>query len=93
MNIIGEGDGEETPDLAKLILLAIITFGIYSLVFYYKLGNRMYNNGARYNVPISENGTTILLWMIPGSWLFGIGPFVAWYKMIHNMNKLAEAYN
>ena len=93
MNIIGDGDGEETADLAKLILLSIVTCGIYSWIFYYKLGNRMYNNGSRYNVTINENGTTILLWMILGSWLCGIGFYVAWYILINNMNKLAEAYN
>lgn len=92
MNTIGNGDGQETPNLVKLILLSAVTCGIYGLIFYYNLGNRLADNGARYNVNIHENGSTILLWMLAGS-LIGIGPFVALYILVKNINMLANAYN
>ena len=37
--------------------------------------------------------TTVLLWMLIGSFAFGIGSFVAMYVIIKNTNALAIAYN
>ena len=42
---------------------------------------------------ITENGTTILLWLLFGSLLCGVGGFVALHILITNMNALAKAYN
>ncbi len=93
MNIICDGDGEETAGLFQLVLFSILTCGIYSWIWYYKLGNRMANNGPKYGLHIQENGTTILLWFIFGSLIFGVGAFVAIYFLIRNINDLATAYN
>ena len=93
VNIICAGDGDETPGLLKLLLLTIVTCGIYAWIWYYKLGNRIQMNGSRYGLNIQENGTTILLWMLLGSCLFGIGPYVAMYYIIRNVNSLAVEYN
>lgn len=93
MNKVCEGDGEETQGLLMFILLSIITCGIYSWYWYYKLGNRQAANGARYNINISENGTTILVWMLIGGLIAGLGYWVAMYMIIKNMNALAYAYN
>lgn len=92
INIICDGDGNETPDLLKLILLSIVTCGIYSWIFYYKLGNRIYENAGRYGLSFSENGTTILMWQLFGMLLCGIGPFIAMNIIIKNTNSLATAY-
>ena len=37
--------------------------------------------------------STILIWLIFGSMLCGIGPFVAMHILMKNMNALAHAYN
>lgn len=93
VNVICDGDGEETAGLLKLILLSIITCGIYGWYWYYKLGNRLANNAGRYGQQFVENGTTVLLWMLFGSFLCGIGPFIAMNILIKNTNALAAAYN
>lgn len=93
VNIICAGDGEETAGLLKFIFFSLITCGIYGWVWYYKLGNRLQNNAPRYGLSFQENGTTILLWMILGSFLFGVGPLVAMYFIIRNVNLLAVEYN
>lgn len=93
VNILCQGDGEETAGLIKLILLSIITCGIYSFIWYYKLGNRLCANAPRYGLVFQENGTTVLLWQLFGSMLCGIGPFIAWNIIIKNTNMLASAYN
>ena len=93
VNVLCQGDGEETAGLVKLILLSLVTCGIYAWVWYYKLGNRLCANAPRYGLTFQENGTTILMWQLFGILLCGIGPFVAWNIIIKNTNALAMQYN
>ena len=93
VNTACEGDGEETPGLLILILLSIITCGIYSFIWYYKLGNRLANNASRYGFSVTENGTTVLLWMLIGQLMCGIGPIIAWNIIINNTNLVCTGYN
>lgn len=93
VNAACAGDGRNTAGLIKLILLNFITCGIYSWIWYYSLGNRLAFNAPRYGMNFQENGTTILLWMILGSFLCGIGPFIALHIIIKNTNMLCGAYN
>lgn len=93
MNIMCEGDGEQTSGLAVFILLSFVTCGIYAWIWYYKLGNRLATNAPRYGLTFQENGTTILMWLLIGSFVCGIGPFVAMHILIKNTNTLAAAYN
>lgn len=93
VNIACEGDGEETAGLVAFILLSMVTCGIYAWFWYYKLGNRLAANAPRYGLSFQENGTTLLLWLIFGSFLCGIGPFVAMYILIKNTNLICNAYN
>lgn len=93
MNTVCAGDGDETQSYIIVILLSIVTCGIYGWIWYYKLGNRLQANAPRYGLAFQENGTTILLWMLLGSFVAGLGTFVAWYFLVRNMNSLAGAYN
>ena len=93
VNIACEGDGQSTSGLVAFILLSWITCGIYAWFWYYNLGNRLAANGPRYGLTIQENGTTVLLWLIFGSFICGIGPFVAMHILIKNSNKICNAYN
>ena len=93
VNTVCAGDGDNTPNYIVVVLLSIITFGIYGVWFYYRLGNRLQNNGSRYGLAFQENGTTILLWWLVGSLLCGVGPFIAMYFLIRNMNSIADVFN
>lgn len=93
VNTVCAGDGKNTAGLLKLLLLSFLTCGIYSFFWYYNLGNRLAANSPRYGLYFQENGTTILLWMVLGSMLCGIGPFVALHIIIKNTNALCGAYN
>ncbi len=92
-NIICEGDGEETAGLLKHILLLFVTCGIYEYIWHCQFADRLRRNASRYGVTIEENGTTVLLWFIPGSFCCGIGSFVAYHIQMKNLNKMARAYN
>lgn len=93
VNVACEGDGKQTAGLAKFIILSILTCGIYAWIWYYNLGNRLAENAPRYGLSFQENGTTVLLWALLGSWLCGIGSFVAMYFLIKNTNAICAAYN
>ena len=94
MNEMCRGDGKSTAGLLKFILFSVFTLGIYTFVWYYSIANRIEENARRQyglNLPIS--GGKVLMWYIPGSLLFGIGPFVAWHIIIKNTNVLAAFHN
>lgn len=93
LNTMCSADGKQTAGLIKFILLTIITCGIYAWFWYYGVGNRLAENAPRYGLNFSENGTTVLLWMLFGAMLCGIGPFVAMHIIIKNTNALAAAFN
>lgn len=92
VNVICEGDGQETPGLWKYILFGVCTVGIYDLYWMYKLADRLQINASRYGTVFSENGATVLKWAVFGLLLVGIGPFVSLYIIIKNTNILAEKY-
>lgn len=93
INTACEGDGDETPGLLMFILLSLVTCGIYSFYWYYKVGNRLALNAGRYGFNVSENGTTVLLWMLLGQFACCIGPFIAWHIIITNTNTVCTGYN
>lgn len=92
MNVMCAGDGNNTSGLLKFILLSIITCGIYGIIWYYGVGNRLAENAPRYGLNFTENGTSVLLWMIFGSLLCGIGPLIGLNIIMKNANKIANAY-
>lgn len=92
INRICEGDGQESPNYIIVLLLSIVTCSIYMFYWYYKQAERLYAAAPRYGVSVTETGSTILLWMIVGSFVCGIGQYVGQYFMINNMNKFAERY-
>lgn len=93
MNKVCYGDGKETQNYIIVILLSLVTCGIYSFIWFYGVGNRLSENGPRYGVTFSENGSTVLLWLIFGALICFIGPFIAASILINNMNTLADRYN
>ena len=93
VNIACEGDGEQTAGLVAFILLSFVTCGIYAWIWYYQLGNRLASNANRYGMTFQENGTTVLMWLLFGSLLCGIGPFIAMNILIKNSNRICNAYN
>lgn len=93
VNTACAGDGKSTGGLLQFILLSILTCGIYSWWWQYSLGNRLAANAPRYGLSFTENGTTILLWLLFGSFLCFIGPFIAMNIIIKNTNSICMAYN
>jgi hypothetical protein len=92
VNLLCKDDGKKTGGLLKYLLLGLITFGIYNLIWMYMLGDRLQDNAPRYGLTFKESGGAVLLWYVLGSFII-IGPFIATYIIIKNVNALAEEYN
>ena len=87
-------DGQQTPGLLTFFLLSIVTCGIYSYYWHYCVANRIQANAnGQFDLNVTENGTTILLWLIIGSFICFVASFVAYQIIIKNTNALAIAYN
>ncbi len=92
VNTICREDGKNTPGLIVLVILTVITCGIYSLVWYYQICERIGNYQTRRNMSPDINGVKYLLWSIVGSFVCGIGGFVAMYLLIKGLNSIALRY-
>lgn len=83
-----EGDGKKTMKYVFCFLLNIITFGIFGLVWKYKLAERLRTNAARYNLNFSESGGLVLFYSI-----FAAPFLISNFIIAKNFNALAVAYN
>lgn len=72
--------------------LSILTLGIYRWVWLFYLADRIQVTGEHMGIKIRPGGGTVLGWKLFGSFIL-IGPFVADYYVIRNMNRLAKEYN
>ena len=92
LNTMAGNDGKfVSPGTA--VVLFLFTCGIYPLIWYYTQGNRMAYLASQNEVRMDENGNSYPLWYLVGALLCGIGPLVALYLFIANMNKLVFEYN
>lgn len=92
VNAICEGDNQKTASALKVLLLSIVTFGIYGLLWLYMLGERLQENAPRHNLSFKENGTTVLLWFTLGTFIL-VGPIIALYIIIKNTNAMTAIYS
>ena len=73
-------------------ILSVFTLGIYRWVWLFYLADRMQVTGEQMGMRIRPGAGTILSWKLFGSFIL-MGPFVANYYLIRNMNRLASEYN
>ena len=89
----GSTEGIKPRSLATAIILSIVTCGIYAIVWWYQLAERLHETGVRRNVDAGVTGGSFLLWMILGSFLCGIGSLYALYMILRALNRLSVEYN
>lgn len=75
-----------------VLCLSLFTLGIYRWVWLFYLEDRLQVTGERMGLRIKPSPGTVLGWKLFGSFIL-IGPFVADYYIIRNMNRLAKEYN
>ena len=90
--------------LLKMILLSLITFGIYGLVVWCHLSeeintvihrycSRLGNEVTRRGIDYRFGAGTFWGWGVLGSLLLGIGPLVFCHKLLKAANLMNESYN
>lgn len=85
---------EEKPikNYILVIFLSIITLGIYRWVWFFYLADRIQTTGQDMGLKIHPGPGTTLTLKLFGTFIL-IGPLIANFIVIHNMNKLAREYN
>ena len=86
INDLCEGDGKKTMKFKYVMLLSIITVGIFWFVWRYQLAKRLKENAERYELKFREGGVAVVILTLLGI-VFGD------YILIKNFNKMAKAYN
>lgn len=72
--------------------LSLITLGIYRWVWFFYLTDRVQVTGERMGMRIKPGPGVTLSIKLFGTFVL-IGPFLANFIVIHNMNKVAAEYN
>ncbi len=85
-------DGKKTMGYIPMILLGIITFGIYPLVWNHQLCDRIGDELRRRRFQSDFSSSTFWLWGVLGS-LIIVGPFIFQHKLFESMNMLTEHHN
>ncbi|MBQ8085585.1 MAG: DUF4234 domain-containing protein [Lachnospiraceae bacterium] len=75
-----------------VIFLSIITLGIYRWVWFFYVADRIQTTGADIGIKIKPGPSITLIWKLFGTFIL-IGPLVANFLVIRNMNKVAKQYN
>ena len=86
VNTLCEGDDKESAHFIFVYILDWFSFGIYSLVWNYKMAERMYQVADDYGVEIKRGGMYVLIWRI-------FFPLICSITKIKNANLLIDAYN
>ncbi len=93
LNIIAARDGKKTMHYCLVyFVLAPLTLGIWGLVWFHQLSERMGDELRRRGSDYNFNASTFWLWNVLGSFIF-VGPIVYTVKYIKAINLLAEDYN
>lgn len=90
--IAGRYDGKKTTHYILMILVTPFTLGIYPLIWYHSISDRIGNELRRRGIGYSFDSSTFWLWNVLGS-LILIGPFVYMHKWFEAMNQLSNHYN
>lgn len=86
VNTLCEGDDKDSANYLLVYILDWFTCGIYTLVWNYQQGERLYQAADKYGVEINQGGLFIVLFRI------FFPPIANAFKII-NANKLVDAYN
>ena len=73
-------------------ILTPITLGIYTLVWYHQLSNRIGAELKRRGIDFDFGAKDFWLWNILGSLIF-VGPFIYVHKLCKAMNLFSEDFN
>ncbi|MEG2016765.1 MAG: DUF4234 domain-containing protein, partial [Oscillospiraceae bacterium] len=86
------GDGKQLQNIWIVLLLNIVTIGIYKFIYFYKLQQRLESRAHEYNEGVLTSPSNLLLFTILSS-LVGFGFLVAAALIIEDANQLVYISN
>ena len=86
VNTLCDGDDKDSANYILVYILDWFSLGIYSLVWNYRMAERMYQVADDYGVEIKRGGMFVLIWRI-------FFPLICSITKIKNANLLIDAYN
>ncbi len=86
VNVLCDGDDNDSANYILVAILCLLTFGIYALIWNYKMAERLYQKAPEYGVEIKHGGIFVMIWRL-------FFPLVASILKISYINDLIEAYN
>ena len=94
INIIASRyDGKRTMHYCLLFfIVAPLTLGIGSIVWYHRISSRIGNELRRRGIPYSFSAGSYWLWCVLGC-LILVGPFVYTHKLLKATNLLCQSFN
>ena len=94
INIIASRyDGKKTMHYCLVcFVFSWLTLGIFPLVWYHKISNRIGAELTRRGIDYQIGASTFWLWSVLGC-LILVGPFIYIHKLLRAMNLLSEDYN
>ena len=88
-----EEDGKTTTGLLGFILLSLVTAGIYSFIWWCSIASRLDHFYVRRSLVPTITCGSFIGWNTFGLLLFGLGPIIAFFKVVHAHNDVNRDYN
>ena len=85
-------DGRRTMHPLLVILLGVVTLGIYPLIWSHKYANRVSTELKRRGIRYSFSAKHFWLWNVLGSMIL-VGPYIFKHRQMFSTNKLCADYN
>lgn len=92
INTVARQDRRHTLHYLLMLLLTPLTLGIFTLIWFHNLSDRIGNELKRRNIPYSFGASSFWLWNVLGS-LIVVGPYIYIHKLLHAMNMINGSYN
>ncbi len=93
VNTICEEDGKRSPGVFMYIILTILSCGIYNILWWCNMHDRMRAIAKKKNIIIEQTTSGLMLLHIGAYFVMGILSLVAIHKFLGTLNDMATAYN
>ena len=93
LNVICSDTGKKTSGVLKHILLSIVTFGAYSVFWWYRIADMLDEQAKKRDLNVEINGKIVMLCMLLSYIGFGLPSIYVCYRTFEAMNEVALDYN
>ena len=93
VNLICKDYGKRTTGAITLVVLSLLTFGLYAVFWWVRLADMLGYAARKRNLNVSVSGGFILACMVLNYLVCGIASWVGVHKIFEVSNELANDYN